>query len=1174
MKKKISKRLSMTYVRLSVILLLGLTLLLYACTEIMLENNDERPVSIGAKGKEGNLCFAVNFDFYGEGGEISLRNAAGLEAETVVVPLDDNLIMFATLEPVTGGEVRTRSAALRSFTDNTLLYIVAYRQTADPAVYNYEQHVGYRVEEADLGFTLVRDKTMDPFALTVGGIYKFVAYSYNDATTDPPEIGSMITHIEDIDPAIDLIWGASRDLTLSSGENEIEISLRHLFSKVQLSALCNINDISVIDGVKMHGYTADLDVEKGITTVNTTDLMPFTGFSPLDSDSVSSTRIVYTAEANPTIVTINAVTFDSGKSFNNLTATFAKQLMSGTAYHLKIHFRDIEDLTDNTPPEGFIPYVGAFWKYNQKGERLIRIQRPPNTYADGVWTATVVKGADWIMLDTNPSDDSNVWTSNGPSSSGNNPGFESTYFLSGGSTYVNGIMNASNPEIYFRIGLTNTLNDPDDHNYGVVLLSYANKTKQQRIFIRQGEAPDFLMRPNDAGTGIAGRSNAVMFSPYNLSAPTSYADPTSVVNGSPNNWDSGLAIRGGVLTDYPSQGGYFFSFNQNRQAFAPHTPQTITGWSESSMHGAGNWIGAQTETCPPGYRRPNDGTQGFTGMVAASELRQSLYKDLADESGINGHNSVWGYYADGFFDRRELSGKTTVAGTTRDAAYVGRMFINEYNDASLFFPAAGYRNYAQGELFSKGVQAYIMSSTASPEFKAWNMFAINSVSSLLQLSRSYGLNVRCVKSDFVVTPNPIWLSPSQGNDIKTILISSTGAWTVDADPANASLSPRSGLAGTKIPVTITRSASTFGQSQFTIRNTISGEEEIVTVDNYYIDPNEEFWLTNTLATGNTGEYEVMVYGGSEKFTVANTPSWISSATVLPNGKLQLVADQSSNLELRSDYITLAHADDPTYQVQFPVIQDYYVIAPFDYLAISFNWSLGNDLDVAVEFTGNFMVSGPNVGQPAPFDNNYIAAQVGAPNSKALGYGLHYYVDINGKVGEINTGQDYTDAILKNNLMIWGDDAATGNEGETVFFNAPKITPEDRRNDNSGLPRRIYLDVWAVWFDKSDPDNITEVKIATYVGGDMLRPTPPNWYTPLPGLSNTCFYNVAAGTSSLTNANQVLAPVYEETVNYELNKILPKLGSNQAGAESFRYYYQKVCTIEYDRYTHGCRVIWH
>ena len=746
-KKELTMWQYMCYMSFTIIVLCWVIFMLSSCTESVFEVENEKPGSGITTGKDGNLKFAITFDRYGEGEKNALRSVAGLETETVVIPLNDGTSMVATLEPVTSERVNIRSAALRSFTDNTSIYLVAYRKNG--GTYTYEQQVKYRIAVVGAASNLIHDDAT-VFSLSDGGVYKFVAYSYNNAVTPLPAISAMTN----IDNSLDLIWGVSvADVTISSGVNEVEIHMSHLFAKVQLSALCSIEDIDDIQGVKMQGYTADLDVEKGITTAKTSGLMPFNGFLPLHSDSVASTRIVYTAEANTTVVTIDKVTFHSGKTFSNLTATFAKQLRSGYEYNLKMNFR---------------------------------------------------------------------------------------------------------------------------------------------------------------------------------------------------------------------------------------------------------------------------------------------------------------------------------------------------------------------------------------------------------------------KSVLVINPASIWLSPTTPS--KTVQVTSTGTWSVVTNPANATLSAYSGNAGTDIPVTVTRN-TTFGLSQFTVRNTVSGEEEVVTVDNFYI-PKDEFVLPNNKPTGNTGEYEVIIYGGSEKFIIVNKPSWITSATILPNGKLQLVANQSPSQNLRTGKITLAHADDPTYEVEFDVIQDYNSIPPFDYFEIKFDWLRG-DADIAVEFTEN----------DAPFDNPYNTgnATYNSNNTKAVGFNLAESIDINGNAynrKSISVNTKFTTQQLADRLLFWGGDARYG-EGETVFFNAPQITPENPRYDNSGLMRYIRLEAYIAWFvfPEIQSDRRMTLTISTYEGGIMMKPEDN---IDEQGLFKTNFYNVNTGTSSLTLKSQLRAPVFKEVKSFT-NNDAPY--GEYTNAWLFRKYYRLICVIDYDRYRRSARIWW-
>ena len=483
------------YMIVLILFLCVLSFFISSCTEVVKAKDNNKTESTSVTGNDGNLYFALNLERYNEEENIAPRNTIDSKAEKVIVSLDDDLSMLTKLKPVNKG-VRTRSTDLRSFVPNTFIYIVAYRQNADPTTYTYEHHVGYRVVASALTSTLVRED-LNPFSLTVGSTYKFVAYSYNDDVTPLP--ASSFTkgiHIEDIHPSLDLIWGTSGNVSITSGSNHILIPMKHLFSKVHINVLSNLGNISAISDVKMRGYTAKLDVENGVVFAHTDNNMTFENFSSFETKSVSSdSRIVFTAGAFPTIVTIGSLNI-GGQTYSDLTTTFARKLRSGTEYDVKIRIGNSNHLADDLPPAGFTPYVGACWKHNQKDERLIRMARPSNNIAaDGAWSATVVKGADWIVLDTIRTAGNDFRTPSEPALSGKEASFEYTNYLSDNSIHIAGIMDASKPEIYFRIGLKNTLSNPSDHRYGIVLLTYADNTKRHRIFVRQGVAPDNLILP-------------------------------------------------------------------------------------------------------------------------------------------------------------------------------------------------------------------------------------------------------------------------------------------------------------------------------------------------------------------------------------------------------------------------------------------------------------------------------------------------------------------------------------------------------------------------------------------------------------------------------------------------------------------------------------------------------
>jgi hypothetical protein len=206
--------------------------------------------------------------------------------------------------------------------------------------------------------------------------------------------------------------------------------------------------------------------------------------------------------------------------------------------------------------------------------------------------------------------------------------------------------------------------------------------------------------------------------------------------------DSGWSGNRSRFVQYPTQTGAFWQWAGNTddsQRFAWHPIGDAMNFPRN--HIFGNWYTNATtpnlatlhETCPPGFRRPQDGPNFGTNtrsnetseMVRESEMRQSLF--LNPQTGwanISLVNSVFGLYADGFFDRRPIAtlgggyfgGPCTVAAGTADIAHRGMLLFNSASGASLFLPATGFR-YSNlfggrfGVALNAGNWGYILSST-------------------------------------------------------------------------------------------------------------------------------------------------------------------------------------------------------------------------------------------------------------------------------------------------------------------------------------------------------------------------------------------------------------------------------------------------------------------------------
>jgi hypothetical protein len=754
--EKFFKWLYKCYLSAIVLMFSGLVLLLSSCTEEVIDGPN-KPGS----GKMVKVNFTLG-ELKNKDNEVVTRKGASPasppaplqkrgeespfegEAETVVVPIGNGLSMVATLEEDQGITTRSYSPV----PPGTIVRIVAYR--------NGTINEGYKDYTVDNDNVLTLEG--EPLSIPEGD-YAFVAYTFMNNSA----VLKTMPHSQDlmdINVQEDLVWGiypndGKLEFVGENTDNNIHLKMYHQFSGVNATMVSReilidntiIPKITHIENVSISGRKAHMSMKDGTfhgNSQSTSYAFDDGLFTMLGTDSIiSNTILVHTHGATSTILKIDSLVLDGNIGVRNLAAAFEKKLEGGFIYSLKVKFQHDQGIEhDDDPQSNLLMYVGAFWKTNQTGERLIRIQRPTIgenlAFADGDWTATVIVGGEWIVLDTETSKDQNIWTNN-PTSSGNDTGFDVTYAVHSTSRKVTGTMSVGNPQIYFRIGLTSpyVATSEAPARYGVVLLTYKNNTLKHRIWIRQGDEADYLIcngapvctDPSHGSAYLGGpRTVTKRFSPYNLTAVN--LDQEVITQAAASNPDApGNRSR---FTDYPSQAGAFFQWAQfagrQRWAWNPHETNIPTSPDKSWWVNApwGFWVGlwdthnplgAANETCPPGYRRPND---GYTDRpedgnhLDLSEIRQSLFKKKkkGENYANDPTNGVYGLYADGFFDRRSitLSFKTIplgggftmdvplamVAADSRHIAYSGRLFYNAFTDkihanASLFFPDAGTR---------------------------------------------------------------------------------------------------------------------------------------------------------------------------------------------------------------------------------------------------------------------------------------------------------------------------------------------------------------------------------------------------------------------------------------------------------------------------------------------------
>ena len=411
------------------------------------------------------------------------------------------------------------------------------------------------------------------------------------------------------------------------------------------------------------------------------------------------------------------------------------------------------ELVYNVPTGNFGNWVGTFHRWNQTGERIIKMRN------SGEWTATVTQGADFIILDANGTTDPNWGTT--MADLGNDPGFDAAHPVTGSATSLSG-----NGIVYFRVGMKSTLayvGAPP--RYGLIEVVTDEGTK--RIFVRQGEEADYVMRPGDLNPsdGNKQRTYAVKFTPFNLSDPN-YGTGGNNVSMHEDFPFGDAVFNEEKFTEYPSQAGYFFQWNLGagaiHKAFHPvYTLTALTGWSNTTQ---AVW-NRNREACPAGYRHPNDSLQG----PATSEIRQSWYATpnsdtyATHQTAVILDNAVWGFYADGLFDRRVVVSSPNGVDSTavrfnpanialednKFIAYAGQLVYNPTTFASLFLPLPGTREgSANGALANSGERGAYWTSSVNGNY-GWAFYLTpNSVYSFSQAMQGSAVSIRCVKDGF------------------------------------------------------------------------------------------------------------------------------------------------------------------------------------------------------------------------------------------------------------------------------------------------------------------------------------------------------------------------------------------------------------------------------------------
>ena len=163
-------------------------------------------------------------------------------------------------------------------------------------------------------------------------------------------------------------------------------------------------------------------------------------------------------------------------------------------------------------------YAGAFWRRSQRGERLIYIASTIGEWKAFVyWMDDRWNEGDIILKAESFSLPAEVV-----------PAGDDTPFVTGSATSITGNTN-SEGAISFVVGLNDYYTPTSEYpaRYALLAITWDEGLSTQFVFLRQGEDPDYVMRPTDEygddqswASSSNWRPNAVKVSPYNLTADT------------------------------------------------------------------------------------------------------------------------------------------------------------------------------------------------------------------------------------------------------------------------------------------------------------------------------------------------------------------------------------------------------------------------------------------------------------------------------------------------------------------------------------------------------------------------------------------------------------------------------------------------------------------------------
>jgi len=260
-----------------------------------------------------------------------LRGGADLFEETAIIPITDNILMYATLkEEETPVSLRSTSLLEPGTTVRIVAYVLFTGDTINMGYADYTV--------SSNGTTLIPDLT----ALSVysGLEYMFVAYSLNTKTTLPSPMELMLfpSYVSE-----DIMWGETTETISSSGPTHIIMYRKQ--SKVFIDSQTEVGKTNTLNSV---GAVIECIVNP-VLNVKTGQLSPSAGLTwkpfawtitnPLQTTQKSDTLYVLTDEVSNTHIRINQMSINNILYNDTIHIVYSKPLEGGKYYTLQVSFK-------------------------------------------------------------------------------------------------------------------------------------------------------------------------------------------------------------------------------------------------------------------------------------------------------------------------------------------------------------------------------------------------------------------------------------------------------------------------------------------------------------------------------------------------------------------------------------------------------------------------------------------------------------------------------------------------------------------------------------------------------------------------------------------------------------------------------------------------------------------